>query len=70
MSGSRLLKRLADWKSRLLNGREARLENELIRLTRPDAARRLIELEQEKNPRASRESCIESALRRLKRDRG
>jgi hypothetical protein len=70
MPGSRLLKRLADWKSRLLSGREARLENELIRLTRPDAARRLIELEQEKNPRASRESCIESALRRLKRDRG
>jgi len=70
MKSSRLLKRLAAWKTKLLGGREARLEQELIRLTRPDAARRLIELEQERNPRASRESCIESALRRLKRDRG
>ena len=65
-----MFKKLNHWRKRVLGGREARLEKELVRLTRPDAARRLIELEQEKKPAKSREACIESALRRLKRDRG
>jgi hypothetical protein len=58
----------AAWK-KIFGGTESRLENELIKLTRKDVAQRLIALEERKNPRASRKTCIENALRRLKRDR-
>ncbi|MBS3779320.1 MAG: hypothetical protein KGY41_02890 [Desulfovermiculus sp.] len=58
----------ATWK-KIFSSSENRLENELIKLTRKDVAQRLIALEERKNPRASRKTCIENALRRLKRDR-
>ncbi len=69
MSQSRLVSRIFTLWKKMFGKREVRLENELIRLTRKDVAQRLIALEQRKNPQASRADCIQSALRRLKRDR-
>ncbi|MFP4035617.1 MAG: hypothetical protein ACLFT5_08960 [Desulfovermiculus sp.] len=69
MSQSRLVSRIFTIWEKMFGKREVRLENELIRLTRKDVAQRLIALEQRKNPQASRADNIQSALRRLKRDR-
>ncbi|MDZ7759502.1 MAG: hypothetical protein U5L00_04500 [Desulfovermiculus sp.] len=69
MFPSRILHWVSTTWKKIFGGGEARLENELIRLTRKDVAQRLISLEQKKNPQASRKACIESALRHLKRDR-
>ncbi len=68
MARAGLISWLAACKQRLLKGREDKLEKELIRLTREDVAQRLIQLEQEKNPQASRRSHIESAIWRYKKD--
>ncbi|MGM0425475.1 MAG: hypothetical protein ACQEQX_11235 [Thermodesulfobacteriota bacterium] len=64
-----LVDRLAVWKQKLFSSREKQLEEELVRLSRKDVAQRLIELEQEKHPEASRRKHIESAIWRLKKDR-
>jgi len=69
MFESRLLNWLSAGMKKICQGRESKLEKELIRLTRKDVAQRLIELEQEKNPTASRQVCIDNALIHLKRDR-
>ena len=65
--------RLQRWisaaREKIFANQEKRLEDELIRLTRKDVARRLIALEQERKPQAPRTECIRSALQRLKRDR-
>ena len=69
MSESKIKKWFKSLQLKVWGSKEAELEQELVRMTRPDVAQRLIEMEEERKPGASRRSHIESAIWRLKKDR-
>ncbi|MFP4392318.1 MAG: hypothetical protein ACOC43_08675 [Desulfohalobiaceae bacterium] len=69
MSSTGIWVKLSALRRRLYKSRQDKLEEELVRLSGKNVAQRLLELEQEKNPGASRQEQLESAIWRLKRDR-
>lgn len=69
MSSTGIWAKLSALRRRLYKSRQDKLEEELVRLSGKNVAQRLLELEQEKNPGASRQEQLESAIWRLKRDR-